>query len=158
MATPKGFKHTEEWKLQMSIIAKERGFGKWMVGKKQSEETKLKKREAMLGKVYGVETREKNRQAKTGENNPRWKGGKTLRNGHTFVLAKGHPYADKDGYVAEHRLVIEKHLVRYLKPDEVVHHINEIKTDNRICNLLLCDHRYHTSLHWKMRQQKGENN
>ena len=34
---------TEEHKLRLSEIAKERNFGKWMLGKKQSEETKQKK-------------------------------------------------------------------------------------------------------------------
>ena len=35
----KGLKHSEEYKKRASILAKEKGFGKWMVGKKHSIET-----------------------------------------------------------------------------------------------------------------------
>jgi len=45
-----------------------------------------------------------------------------------------HPYARK-GFVAQHRLVMEKKLKRYLKPTEQVHHISMVKTDNDIKNL-----------------------
>ena len=52
-------------------------------------------------------------------------------------LAKNHPAADRDGYVFEHRLVMEEMLCRYLRKDEFVHHKNKIKTDNRKQNLML---------------------
>ena len=57
--------------------------------------------------------------------------------GYILVHTPNHPMADKDGYVREHRLVMEKHICRYLKNEEVVHHINQIKSDNRIENLML---------------------
>jgi hypothetical protein len=73
-----------------------------------------------------------------GDKNPNWKGGRlTKTNGYIIVLSINHPYYSIDGYVLEHRLVMEKHLGRILLPTEVVHHINNGKTDNRIKNLML---------------------
>ena len=51
-------------------------------------------------------------------------------------------YRDAQGYLRfrnsgklVHRWLAEKKLKRKLRADEVVHHNNKIKTDNRACNL-----------------------
>ncbi len=72
-----------------------------------------------------------------GERNGRWKGGRSIDNGYIKLYSPDHPFRDYANNVMEHRLVMEKHLNRLLKPKEIVHHINHIKTDNRIENLEL---------------------
>ena len=77
----------------------------------------------------------------SGEKNPNWNGGRTLNKsgGKTYVLilTKNHPLCDRHGYVREHRLVMEKHLDRFLTRKEIVYHINGDSMDNRIENLIM---------------------
>lgn len=63
--------------------------------------------------------------------------GKMFDKEYVYIYTPTHPHSTSRGYVREHRLVMEKHLGRYLTPKEVVHHINGIKNDNRIENLQL---------------------
>lgn len=73
-----------------------------------------------------------------GENNPNYRGGLyTTKEGYRSILSSEHSYRDKRGYVLEHRLIMEKYIGRYLKLEEVVHHRNKKKDDNRIKNLKL---------------------
>lgn len=80
----------------------------------------------------------------TGEKHPNWKGGRYISStGYVYILCKeDHPRALKKGnnshYVPEHYLVMEKHIGRELAKNETVHHLNGIKSDNRIENLMLC--------------------
>lgn len=73
-----------------------------------------------------------------GKGNTHWKGGriKTIF-GYIKIYKPEHPYSQADGYVPEHRLIMEESLKRYLTKKEVVHHINGIRDDNRIENLEL---------------------
>jgi hypothetical protein len=50
----------------------------------------------------------------------------------------------------EHRVIAEKVLGRTLKRNEVVHHIDGDKTNNKNSNLLICDVAYHQWLHMEM--------
>src|SRR3990167_10881635 len=70
------------------------------------------------------------------KNNSNWKGGKTkYSDGYIVIKDPLHPFSDKNGYVREHRLIVEKSLNRFLDPQEVIHHINGKRDDNRLENL-----------------------
>ena len=80
-----------------------------------------------------------------GANNPAWKGGVTLKRAkgnyggvrHVRCPTAFLPMARKDGYIAEHRLVVARATGRLLASTEAVHHINHDPSDNRLENLML---------------------
>lgn len=82
-----------------------------------------------------------------GEQARHWRGGRNVSaEGYVRIYAPDQPTArGRGGYVAEHRLVMEKVLGRYLQPGETVHHKNGRRDDNRPENLEL----------WSRPQPKG---
>jgi len=87
---------------------------------------------------------------------PTFNGGKHLdKDGYVLVSAQyDHPIVKervlrgvKYYDMREHVLVMEKHLGRYLKKGEIVHHINNDRTDNRIENLQLTSMSEHGKHH-----------
>ena len=69
--------------------------------------------------------------------NPNWKGGVIYERGYRLIFIPEYNTNTSCSYEYEHRLIMEKHLGRKLKSTEIIHHINGIRDDNRIENLML---------------------
>jgi len=97
------------------------------VGKKHGKKTKEKMSKSATGKIHPWSR---------GKNNNKWVGGRSInKGGYVLFRAPEHPSAHVDGYILEHRMVMEDHLGRRLERWEYVHHKNGKKDDNRIENL-----------------------
>lgn len=116
-------------KKQRSIkfIGKCKNCGKTFVRNSKYSEKQLKKAEFCSRSC-----------ANSGKFHPLWNGGKyETKEGYIKIKKRSHPFCDTEGYVMEHRLVMERFLNRYLKQTEVVHHINGDRSNNRLKNLIL---------------------
>lgn len=134
----------------------QKGHKIWL-GRKHSKEAKEKMRKKHKGKKLSKETKDKMGEARKGEKNPmygirkfgkespHWKNGKAKGSqGYMLILKPEHPFCKRDGYVREHRLVVEQQIGRYLLPKERSHHIGikylissiKNKQDNRPENLM----------------------
>jgi hypothetical protein len=67
-------------------------------------------------------------------------GSKHMSNGYIFIKTE-------NGWIQEHRFIMECVLGRPLTDDEEVHHINEVKHDNRLENLEVLSKVEHRRLH-----------
>lgn len=92
------------------------------------------------------------------EKNIKWKGGRYLTTqGYMVILKPGHHLANCRGYVKEEILVAEVMLGRPLLKGEIVHHINEIRNDNRPENLkVFPNHSEHQKHHLNLRYKTNK--
>ena len=105
------------------------------------------------GLTKETDTRLKQRGEKQkGKNSIHWKGGRYKYNkGYIMVwIDETSPFYEMvqkgTRRIQEHRLVMAQHLKRCLKSSEYVHHINWIKDDNRIKNLVLVTQKQHSEM------------
>lgn len=71
-----------------------------------------------------------------------------------YILIKVAETGDfQSDWQLEHRAVMENHLGRKLERWETVHHLNKVKTDNRIENLQLLANSEHVGIHPPLRQR-----
>lgn len=79
---------------------------------------------------------------------------KVRKDGYIALYFPNHPRSSKDGYIMEHVFIMENFIGRPLRNDEVVHHKNHIRNDNRIENLQLMTFKEHAALHMRERWAK----
>lgn len=110
-----------------------------------------------LGKAHTAESRTKmGANPPTGERSSQWKGGRYVSKGYVHVLARTlpaetqaiiAPMVGKNGYILEHRAVAAATAGRALTTDDVVHHVNGEKMDNRPENLAVTPRADHSMEH-----------
>lgn len=66
---------------------------------------------------------------------------------YNYARVPDHPRATSTGYVLEHRVVVENALGRLLSDNEIVHHLDENKKNNRLDNLEVMSRSAHTRHH-----------
>src|SRR3990167_4629499 len=96
------------------------------------------------GRIVTLAMREKIAKAQrgvsrvSGPDHVQWKGYKMMANGYRAKWLSKHVYQ------LEHRWVVEQRIGRILSPDEVVHHVNGNRLDNRPKNLVVMTRGDHT--------------
>ena len=107
-----------------------------------------------------------------GENNPNAFcripiGNKREHGGYYWIFLPEHPFATKDGYIREHRLIAEKYLLtdeasvkingeKFLSPNYEVHHKDLNKLNNDKDNLQILTKTEHQQIHWAIKKEAME--
>jgi hypothetical protein len=138
--------------IRKKMSESRKGTSSWNKGIPCSEEVKQKLRNRWLGTKLPQETKEKIRNALKGKNrgpnNGNWKGGIKRTGKYSYITTQN------GMYISEHRYIMEKILNRKLNSDEVVHHINGRRDDNRIENLVVMNKVDHSYMHTKELHRK----
>ncbi len=100
------------------------------------------------GRKMSDETKQKLREAMAGDKNYHWSGGRKKHSGgYILVYRPDNHLADKHGFVLEHRLVAEQKYGRKLTSSDIVHHIDGNKTNNNPENIVVLTRSEHAKLH-----------
>jgi hypothetical protein len=126
----KSYKRTQEHCQHISQAKK---------GKRTSPTTEFKKRHLLTkGKNHPMYGKKHTKASRIKMRKAHLKVEKRIdNNGYVLVYCPQKTGKKLGQYVLEHRLIMEQKIGRYLKPGEIVHHKNGIKTDNRPNNLQL---------------------
>lgn len=77
-------------------------------------------------------------------------------NGYKLILKDGHPNSmtseNWNGWIYEHIYLMSEHIGRPLNENEVVHHLDENKSNNKLENLVLLNNNAHSILHNMLRK------
>lgn len=143
MAAPNGNKNALGHKLSLESKEKMRQARlknpvKYWLGKKRSDEDKLKMSKGQIGRT--AYNKGKKLPHLWGEKNKLWKGGTPGNHGYLSVCVGGR-------HILAHRYEMEKFLGRELLSTEEVHHKNGDRHDNRIENLEVIERREHRRMH-----------
>ena len=87
--------------------------------------------------------------------------------GYYWIYLPDHPFATKDGYIREHRLIAEKYLLtnentaiingeKFLSPNFEVHHKDLNKLNNDKDNLQIVTKSEHQQIHWAIKKEAME--
>ena len=79
----------------------------------------------------------------SGPDHPMWKGGQYIKSKAGYVMQ----YVKPKFHKRQHRIVMEDAIGRELSEDELVHHLNGKKQDNRIENLQIVSKAQHIKIH-----------
>lgn len=76
------------------------------------------------------------------------------KEGYIQIYVPKNPEARENGYAPKHRVNAAKKLGRALNPDEVVHHIDGNKKNNKKGNLQVLTRPEHSAIHSKDKNKK----
>lgn len=87
----------------------------------------------------------------------KYRGGKAKHSsGYEMIMAKGHPRADKRGYIPKSVWIVEQILGKQLPLGAIIHHVDSDKTNDAKINYVVCqDKSYNNLLHRRERALKA---
>lgn len=77
-----------------------------------------------------------------------------LKNGYVYVYCPDHKYSEtKNGWILQHRKVVEDFIKKKLSSNACIHHLDEHKKNNDIKNLMIFkSSKEHASWHTKLKR------
>lgn len=115
-------------------------------GKTKSKIAIENHRKALLGRRHTEEHKAKISATHKGRTHD-WTTKRRIQHGYISLFEPENPMSNKGGYVYEHRKVMAESIGRPLLKTELVHHVNGIKTDNRLNNLQIVSRFEHAQIH-----------